>query len=100
VNRIFPIFLIAITSLMMYGATRSRGAAGPDFLFHCVRAMIEWIGAFALFLTINLFLGLAIILMIRTFTLHFMSVYDLENPVLIVFSAAQGFAFQRWWTPD
>jgi hypothetical protein len=85
----------------MYATTRSNRHAPADFLLQCIRAITEWIGAFALFLTINLLLGLAIILIIRGFTHHyFMTVYELEDPILIVVSAAQGFVFQRWWTLD
>jgi hypothetical protein len=96
---IFPIFLAIVTSLVVSMTLRGnqRHPSHPDFLLESINALFQCIGAFALFLAMNLALGLAIILTIRSVTPHFMTVYELENPVLIAFSAVQAFVFQRWW---
>ena len=94
----FPVSIIFVTSLLLYAATRDQGKSRQDIFVQSFRALLECIGAFAFFLAVNLLLGLAIILIIRSSTHWFMTVYDLENPVLVVLSAAQGFIFQRWWT--
>jgi hypothetical protein len=62
--------------------------------------LFEWIGAFAVFLAVNVALGAAIIIVIRSLTRRFIGVYDLENPLILVLSAAQGFIFHVWWNRD
>jgi hypothetical protein len=52
---------------------------------------------FAIFLTANLMLGTAVILLIRALTPHFVALYALENLLMLVLSAAQAFVFQAWW---
>jgi hypothetical protein len=42
-------------------------------------------------------LGGLLILFVRGFTARFVSLYELQNLLLIIFSAAQAFVFHHWW---
>ena len=50
-----------------------------------------------IFLAANVALGAAVILLIRGFTPHFVTLYTLESVLLLVLSAAQAFIFQISW---
>jgi hypothetical protein len=63
-------------------------------------ALFQCIGAFALFLTVNVTLGAVAIIMIRSITYSSIAVYDVDDPLILILSAVQGFIFQRWWTHD
>jgi hypothetical protein len=82
---------------LAYVATRHKGTVQTVFLREGISDLLEWIGAFGCFLIANLVLGLFIIIIVRSATQHFISTYDLDTPSLLVFSAVQGFVFQRWW---
>jgi hypothetical protein len=63
-------------------------------------ALFQCIGAFALFLMMNVILGTTAIVIIRSITQRFIAVYDLDDLLILVLSAVQGFMFQRWWARD
>jgi hypothetical protein len=89
--------LTGMTSLLAYATTRYKGTLEPASLRERFWDLFEWIGAFGCFLAANLLFGLLIIIIVRSITQHFMGVYELEDPLLAVFSAAQAFVFQLWW---
>jgi hypothetical protein len=91
----FVSILIAVTSVGAYFIGRSIGLK-PIALASALREAVECIGAFAVFLAINLVLGLTVIFLIRS-TLIFLSAYVLVDATLILFSALQGFVFHLWW---
>ena len=97
---IFTIFLTTLTSVLAYVATKGTRPVKADSVRQAIRALFEWIGAFALFLAVNVILGAIVIVIIRGITEHFIGVYDLENPLLMIFSAAQGFVFRLAWNRD
>ncbi len=93
---IFTISLAALTSILAYVATGITPYRDPATVRQSIRALFEWIGASALFLTVNLTLGGVAIIIIRSITQHFIAVYDLDDPLIPILSAIQGFMFQRW----
>ncbi len=95
---IFIILLTFFTSLVAYEITKTQRVAKGISLRPAVRALLEWIGVFAFFLVVNLTLGATVILLIRSLTPRFLSLYDLDNPLFLVLSAAQSFIFQFGWT--
>jgi hypothetical protein len=94
---IFVTFLAAGTSFFAYRATKKIQPSRSRSIRDAVSALLEWIGAFAFFLVANLALGVLVIFLIRGFTPQFVALYALENLLLLVLSAAQGFVFQLWW---
>jgi hypothetical protein len=92
---IFLILLVLLTSTLAYqGMTRLRRPS-PRSIMDALRAFFEWAGAFALFLTANVALGVLIILVIRGFTTRFVAFYQLENVLLLALSAVQAFVFRH-----
>jgi hypothetical protein len=95
-NELFVCVLVIFTSAMAcYGGRRIAGLS-PVRLQTALWEFIGCLGAFAVFLLVNLMLGLAMVFMIRG-TLGFMSVYVLADMMLVLLSALQGFIFQLWW---
>ena len=92
-SAIFTISLIAFTSFLAYWKTRNRRISDAASIKHAIRLFFEWVGASTIFFAVNLILGGTIILTIRILTQHFITVYDLDNPLLPMLSAAQGFIF-------
>jgi hypothetical protein len=87
------IFLLAmVTSTAACTLTK-----GPMSVRQAFRDLFEWIGTSAFFIVLNVALGAAIILLVRTLTSRFIALYDLQSLLLVVFSVAQGFIFQMWW---
>ena len=94
---ILAFLLVGLTSTVAYtilNSTRRRPSAA---LLQSVIALLDWIGLFAVFFTCNLALGGLLILFVRGFTTRFVSLYELQNLLLLIFSAAQAFVFHHWW---
>jgi hypothetical protein len=96
-DNFFIFFLVAATSVIAYQATRvNREFIGPK-LRTALRALVDWVGTFSLFFAANLVLGVVVVLLLRTFLPRFVSLYLLENLLLLILSAAQAFVFHHWW---
>jgi len=80
--------------MVAYYASRSN--KNPR-LRDAIRAFFEWTGTFSIFCAANLACGVLIISLIRTFTPRFVSVYALQNALLLILSAVQAFVFQHFW---
>jgi len=94
VDNLFIFLLVAITSLFAYYATH-RQKHGT--MRNAMRAFFEWTGTFSLFFVANLASGTLILFFIRTFTPTFISLYALQNVLLLILSAAQAFVFHHVW---
>ena len=95
-DNLFGSILVVITSIATYGITR-RHAAESASVRHAFRIVLECLGASTVFLGINAALGTLVILGLRSFTPLFLSVYVLNDLMLIVLSILQGFVFHLWW---
>jgi hypothetical protein len=93
----FTISVITLTSILAYAATKSTRVRDIELVHQAFRALFQWIGAFAIFLIVNVTLGAVAIIMMRSSTYRSIAVYDLDDPLILIFSAVQGFIFQRWW---
>jgi hypothetical protein len=94
---ILAFLLVGLTSAVGYvilNRTRRRPFAA---LLQSMIALLDWIGLFAICFTCNVTLGGLLILFVRGFTARFVSLYELQNLLLIIFSAAQAFVFHHWW---
>src|SRR5262245_13822289 len=93
----FILFLVAITSFLAYRGTKKRDGHTLSQIHDAIRNLLEWVGTFTVLLIANLAVGVLLVLLIRTFTAQFVTLYTLENILLLVFSAAQAFVFHQWW---
>ena len=59
---------------------------------------MECLGAFVFFLALNMTIGVSVILLIRTTTSRFVSIYLLDDFMVVVLSAIQGVLFSLWWS--
>ncbi|HEY2383598.1 MAG TPA: hypothetical protein VGK48_20680 [Terriglobia bacterium] len=97
---IFVLGLVVITTVAACAAAKMirRGPAGS--IVQAIGALLDWAGMFVLFCAANLTLGVAAILLVRSLTTRFITLYGLESLLLIVLSGAQAFVFQMWWKRD
>ena len=87
----------ALTTTVAYGIGRRWMGFSRDSATNTVRVLFECVGAFVLFLCINVILEVGVIAAVRITTgLHF-GFYGVGNIILILLSAAQGIAFRLWW---
>jgi hypothetical protein len=92
----FLLIAVAITSLGGYlVGVRGRGRSSTSFRLALGR-LLECLGAVAVFAALNLSLGAAIILGVRTFTGWFVSLYLLDDVLWIIVSLLQGMAWSLW----
>jgi hypothetical protein len=96
VDQVFLLLLTATTSLgaVVVGA-RALGLARGR-LKTAARCALEVVGASVVFFVVNLMVGLPVILAVRAFTGQFLSVYLLNDLMLIVLSTLQGIVFCGW----
>jgi hypothetical protein len=88
--------LVGLTSSAAW-AVGTRGLRrSPSGLCLALVCLIEGVGFAAAFLGLNLLLGFVIVRTLPALTERFVSVYVLEDSMLVIVSAFQGFAF-RWW---
>lgn len=91
----FLLTLAGTTSLLAWLFTAAPRVNGRS-LGHAVLLVLEMAGIAALFLAGNLVLGVAIVLMIRSVSSAFVSVYMLNDIALVALSALQGAVFFCW----
>ena len=65
-----------------------------------VQMLVDCMGVCVLFLAFNIVAGALAILLIRSLTPIFVSLYTLDNIVLPVLSVVQGLIFRFWWQHD
>ena len=95
-DQIFVLLLAAFTSVAAYlGGVRRLGLS-PLALRAAVLSALQFVGMGIVFLVVNLAVGLVAVFAIRSFTAGFLSVYLLNDPILILLSALQGITFECW----
>jgi hypothetical protein len=99
-TEVFVLLLVTITTAIAYWATRRTHSARIPSVRAAIRALVDFVGASAIFFIFNVAVGVTVILLIRTFTQLFIPLYGLASLVLAVLSAAQGFVFHQWWRHD
>ncbi len=99
-ERLFVLFLAVASSLAAYIWSTRRGVADSSGLYLAARTILECLGTAMVFLAINVVLGTAIILIVRSITPMFVPVYAVASPLLFVLSFLQGFVFQLWWREE
>lgn len=90
--------LVAVTSAAAYLIMSRWRPLNMRALRHALGGLLDWIGLFTLFLVANLGIGVVLILLVRGFTPRFISLYELQNLMVLVLSGVQAFVFQQWWT--
>ena len=94
------LLLVAMTTGVAYLLGRKVSTGAKSSLQDALRKCMECVGAFLVFLSANMVLGVAVIFLIRSFTPRFVSIYALtEDLTLLILSAVQGVVFGLWW-PD
>jgi hypothetical protein len=93
----FILFLVALTSFFAYRVTKKKERRTFSTIGAAVRNLFEWVGTFSIFLIGNLIVGVLVVLIVRTFTTQFVTLYALGNVLLLILSAAQAFVFHHWW---
>lgn len=95
-DQVFLLLLTGTTSVAAVvfgvrclGLSRARLSAGTQWA-------LELLGASVVFFVLNLVVALPVILAVRALTSHFLSVYLLNDLMLVVLSTVQGIVFQCW----
>ena len=95
---IFPLALVILSSAGAYRLAKRRLALRP--IGDAVQMLIDCMGVCVLFLAFNIVAGALTILLVRSLTPIFVSLYTLDNIVLPVLSVVQGLIFRFWWQHD
>src|SRR6516165_5618543 len=90
------IFLVVLTSAIAWQLSK-RVWVGTGSLAEAASALLDWAGLFSLFFGANLALGVLFVLVVRSITPLFVSLYLLESAVLPILSAVQAFLLLHWW---
>src|SRR5262245_10760948 len=93
------ILLLAVlaSTAAAYYLFRRRGKSQAKSFRQAASEVMECLGIFIVFLGVNVCLGLGAILLVRSVTQIFVSLYVMDDVTLIVLSALQGFIFRLWW---
>jgi hypothetical protein len=95
-HQIFLPLLIGTTSLAVFViGVRGLGLSWTRLIVG-IQSALEIIGASVMFFVVNLMVGLSVILAVRVFTTQFVSVYLLNDLMLVVLSTVQGMVFCCW----
>lgn len=93
----FILLLVGLTSVGAYWVgVKGLGRSGRG-LRRAVGKVLECLGMMLVFLVGNLAAGMIAILATRVVTRKFMSLYLIDDEVLVILSLLQGLAFQCWW---
>ncbi|HEY7203313.1 MAG TPA: hypothetical protein VIA61_03415 [Methylomirabilota bacterium] len=95
-DQVFLLLLTAVTSLGAVGVGAHAMGLGRERLKMAVHWALEMVGASVVFFVVNVAVGLPVILAVRAFTSQFLSVYLLNDLMLIVLSTLQGIVFCCW----
>jgi hypothetical protein len=88
--------IIAASSLIAVAFGRYACGAWPGDLPGAARRMLEFLGLWFLCLALDVALGIAAVLTVRTVTTRFVSVYLVNDISLLIFSAIQGAILHLW----
>lgn len=92
----FLLGLVTVSS-MIVGVLALRTGLSPRMAKWAGLATLEFAGLWILCLMVDLALGAAVILGLRTLTHSFVSIYVLNDVSLVVMSALQAFALYAWF---
>jgi len=95
-DQVFLLFLVGTTSAVALLIGRRALGLSRARLWTGTQRALELVGAAVAFFLVNLIVGVLVILAMRTFTNHFISIYYLKDVVLVVLSAVQGLVFHCW----
>jgi hypothetical protein len=98
VDLVFIVVVVVLTTAAGCMMTKQTVSVRPGSVLKALLALVDWVGAFVAFFAGNLLFGALVILVIRRLTPRFVSLYALENVLLIILSGVQAFIFQfhRW----
>ena len=88
------IFLVVLTSALAWRLSK-RVWVGTGV--EAVRALLDWAGLFSLFFGANIALGVLFVLVVRSVTPFFVSLYLLDSALLPILSAVQAFLLLHRW---
>ena len=92
----FILLLVGLTSVGAYWVgAKGVGLSGRG-LRRAVERVLECVGTMLVFLAGNLAVGMITILAARVVTREFVSLYLIDDEVLVILSLLQGLAFQCW----
>ena len=95
--RLFVMGLVVLTSWTAYTVGVKQPGRKEKSLRHAFATVLECLGTFSVFLAINTGLGALIIVLVRSITPQFVSLYVVGDVMLVMLSFFQGFMFQLWW---
>lgn len=98
-DQLFIPFLVGLTSLGAFGIGIKWLGLPRHAVWYALGRMLECLGVAVVFFMINIALGAALILGLRTVTGEFFSLYVMADKTLPGLALLQAVAF-RWWLLD
>ena len=99
-QEVLGLVLVLITSILAFVLTKNRAPHDTISLRRAIQTLLECLGTASVFLALNIAIGLVLILAVRSVTPLFVSLYLLNDLLLIVLSVVEGFVFQLWWRAE
>ena len=94
---LFQFALVLVTSLTAFVVGKNIALLEKASLRLAIDVVLECIGAGFVFLAVNIFAGMAFVLILRAVTSGFLSLYAVIHTSVIILSLLQGVIFQLWW---
>jgi hypothetical protein len=90
------ILAVVVTSGVAWAMSRVRRRPAERSVLQAAAEVMECIGLCVTFLAVNVALGVAVILIVRTLMPVFVSLYAMDDLTLVALSAFQGIGFRFW----
>ena len=90
------IVAVMVTTFGAYAMSRVRRLPAQRSLSQVVAEVMECVGLSVTFLAVNVALGVTVILIIRTLSPIFVSLYAMDDLTVVALSAFQGIGFRFW----
>jgi hypothetical protein len=91
------VVLIALTtSLLALALAWATGNLSLERMTRAVVVTLETVGAAAIFMTINVTLGVTLVLSLRFLTPFYPTLYEIADLALLILSVLQALIYQAW----
>ena len=98
-DALYLIGLVALTSGLGWVIGRRALGLSASSLRPALARLLEWVGLSLVFYALNLFIGFALVLLLRKLTGSFVSMYVNTDATLALLAAFQALVFQ-WWRAE
>ena len=96
-----PLILVValLTSAAVVAIAIARGRGSLAGLARALAQAVETLGAIAIFMALNVAVGMFLVLAARKLTPYYFSLYEIADVALLILSLVQALVYQTWRRP-